>query len=36
MLSREEMIEYITDRARTASDTELEQYYWFFVFEDNG
>lgn len=36
MPSREEMIDYITNRAKTATDTELEQYYWFFVFEDEG
>lgn len=36
MPSRQKMIDYINDRAHAASDTELEQYYWFFVFEDEG
>lgn len=36
MPNREEMIAYITDRAQAATDKELEQYYWFFVFEDEG
>ena len=34
MLSREEMIEYITNRIENAGDTELEQLYWFFQFEE--
>lgn len=36
MPSREDMIAYITGRAQTATDTELEQMYWFLVFEDEG
>ena len=34
MLSREEMIEYITNRIENAGDTELEQLYWFLQFEE--
>ena len=34
MLSREEMIEYITERVQEADDIKLEQYYWFFQFEE--
>lgn len=33
MPSREEMIAFITEKAETATDTELEQYYWFFMCE---
>lgn len=33
MPSREEMIDYIVSTANTASDQELEQMYWFLVFE---
>lgn len=36
MPSREEMIDFITDLVHNASDIKLEQYYWFFQFEDNG
>lgn len=31
MPSREEMIAYITDTIQTASDLELEQYYWILM-----
>lgn len=31
MPSREEMIAYITDTIQTASDLELEQYYWVLM-----
>ena len=34
MLNREEMIEYITERVQEADDIKLEQYYWFFQFEE--
>lgn len=34
MRTREEMVEYIQGRLERASDLEIEQYYWFFVFED--
>lgn len=35
MHTREEMIEYIQGRLENASDLEIEQYYWFFVIEDD-
>ena len=34
MDNREEMIEYITGRLEAADDLKLEQYYWFFQFEE--
>lgn len=33
-MSREEMIEYITERLEAADNVKLEQYYWFFQFEE--
>lgn len=33
-MSREEMMEYIVGRLEAADDVELEQYYWFFQFEE--
>jgi hypothetical protein len=35
MRTRDEMIEYIQGRLERASDLEIEQYYWFFVTEDD-
>lgn len=34
MLSREEMMEYILGRLEDATDLEIEQYYWFFIVEE--
>lgn len=34
MPSREEMIEYMQGRLEEASDLEVEQFYWFFMGED--
>lgn len=34
MPSREEMIEYMKGRLDEASDLEIEQYYWFFICEE--
>ena len=34
MLSREEMMEYILGRLKDATDLEIEQYYWFFIVEE--
>ena len=34
MLSREEMMEYILGRLENATDLEIEQYYWFFIVEE--
>ena len=34
MLSREEMMEYIRQRLEDATDLEIEQYYWFFIVEE--
>ena len=34
MPSREEMIEYITGCLAGADDSQLEQYYWFFMYEE--
>lgn len=31
MPSREEMIEYIEETINTASDLELEQYFWLLM-----
>lgn len=33
MPSREEMIAYITETIHTATDLELEQYYWLLLME---
>lgn len=33
-MSREEMIAYIMGRLESADDIEVEQYYWFFQFEE--
>lgn len=33
MPSREEMIAYITETIHTATDLELEQYYWLLLIE---
>ena len=33
-MSREEMIAYIMSRLEVADDTKVEQYYWFFQFEE--
>ena len=33
-MSREEMIDYITERLEAADNVKLEQYYWFFQFEE--
>lgn len=34
MLSREEMMDYILGRLEDATDLEIEQYYWFFIVEE--
>ena len=34
MPSREEMFESIIGRLEAADDTKVEQYYWFFQFEE--
>ena len=34
MISREEMIEYMKGRLEEASDLEVEQFYWFFMDEE--
>jgi hypothetical protein len=33
-MSREEMIAYIMGRLESADDIKVEQYYWFFQFEE--
>ena len=33
-MSREEMIAYIMGRLESADDVKVEQYYWFFQFEE--
>jgi hypothetical protein len=34
MPSREGMIAYIMGRLESADDIKVEQYYWFFQFEE--
>lgn len=34
MISREEMVAYIQGRLEEATDLEIEQYYWFFIDEE--
>ena len=34
MLTREEMIEYISGKLAEASDRKLEEYFWFFIMEE--
>ena len=34
MENRAEMLEFIMERLEAADDTKLEQYYWFFRFEE--
>lgn len=36
MPGRQEMIDYIMEKINTASDLDLEQYYWFFMSESEG
>lgn len=34
MRSREEMLAYIRERLDRATDLEIEEFYWFAVFEE--
>ena len=34
MATREEMIEYINSKLAEADDRQIEEYYWFFMMEE--
>ena len=34
MKSREEMVEYILGRLEDATDQQIEEYFWFFICEE--
>lgn len=34
MMNREEMLEYIYGKLENATDQEVEEYFWFFMGED--